>query len=1727
MVTGINRISEQTLAHILTSGKLLAPGEALAVLREIVRQVVDLHSSGQLHLGITLDAISTGPAGIELKRAESTASLESLRELLKWSPEASHRLPRSLPTNLVAARQILHSSRVSTDPCTFDLLAIGDVFCRILTGESSAAYRQSVRVKGLVPAELRTLLERLLGADGQSSFESAQSLWDFLQEHCRNDSAENAIVPDRTDDFQPSPTPTGHNSNTGVSSKQADKGAAPRPVKRSVSAKGTETLPIQSLGHFEIQARIGHGGMGDVYRARDRSLDRTVAIKVLPAEFARQKDFVRRFQAEASAVAKLVHPNIIQIYFSGIDSGHHFFAMQYVDGYSLAVLLNEKKKLSVNTAVSLVEQVLLGLQEAHSLGFVHRDIKPGNILIDRVKKRALLADFGLVKMVEGSETGKTATGVILGTVDYLSPEQGLGKDVDARSDLYSVGVLLYHILSGRLPFIADTPTALIFKHVYEQPQPLSEVVPQLARQLATIVNKLMQKNPVDRYQSAQDVLTDFAAFRNNQPLVIASQSGSDRRNEKVRSPPDSDSPIETLTFVEEADLAVETSAWQRWLTGWRAKFQQHAPQRLLDLQNTQQQVQGGLAVYETRRDKLEKLVREAQDVRDELARAAAQSRGKSDAASLEQQLAVQEEQLDDLKLKLAKVSSRFQQLLSQRDLLNARLKAAGAQLKSDGQITSRRISRRTLALVAATASILVVAIFIIGPLVRQPQPAPVFPPGPTPAVAPFDAAHAKTQQEAWAKHLGVPVEYTNSIGMKFRLIPPGEFSMGSSGDFVARTAGQLASFGVDNPRFQSFLHSEQPQHRVMLTQPIYLGVYEVTQREYAKVMGMNPSHMASTGAGREAVGSLDTSSHPVENMSWNDAIEFTVRLSQQEKLSPSYSRSEGAVTLIEGTGYRLPTEAEWEFACGAGTTSLYWNGDTDEAAYAAGWVFGNSSGRSHPVGQLKPNPFGLFDVVGNVFEFVQDGWIPGTYKQMAVVMTRDPRGPSPSGPARVFRGGNWRDVPYFARTAARLSITPDQKSTNVGFRVALPIAALQSTSTTSDAVIGERMTSADDSSATADENGQRIRNSIGMDLALIPAGTFLMGSSPREVGRDPDEQQHLVQITQPFFMGIHEVTRGQFEQFVTATGYKTNAETDGKGGFGEYPGVGGRYEKRFNWRNSGHEQTSEHPVGNVTWYDANAFVRWLSEKENVVYRLPTEAESEYACRAGTQTPFQTGTIAADVVKLANVADQTLCNELTTKYKRDVSTLQSTPGSDGFVYTAPVGSLAPNPFGLYDMIGNVDEWCSDWFDHNYFRNSPVIDPTGPETGVFRSFRGGSWGSIVQHMRCANRSRFEPDHRAHHIGFRVVRNVAPNTAGTNAVAVAPVQSVPGQTPPDSSVPPAPVKIAEVTAPSPSAGTEALIEGLDLGEFSETFAKARAAYDRSPQDSKTATRFINLIEELGISLSQEGNQQRANKAFIQAVELVDAAVNANVRIEAQVSSLVYYNGACAKALENKPDDAMVLLEKSMERGFGYLDQLPRDADLAAVRSLPNFPEKLAAWEAKARELALRHARVKLAGSQTLPFSFELTDVTGTPLRLADFRGKVCVVNVWGTWAQPSINLIPSFIRLQKEFGPQGFQVIGMNLEGADTPELMNKLVRDHIAALGINYPCALVSNDVVAQIPRYRMVPTTLFIDRSGRIRAETHGWDEYYHLEAMVSALLAETAPEAPGADPAIPAEKAAP
>jgi formylglycine-generating enzyme len=289
---------------------------------------------------------------------------------------------------------------------------------------------------------------------------------------------------------------------------------------------------------------------------------------------------------------------------------------------------------------------------------------------------------------------------------------------------------------------------------------------------------------------------------------------------------------------------------------------------------------------------------------------------------------------------------------------------------------------------------------------------------------------------------------------------------------------------------------------------------------------------------------------------------------------------------------------------------------------------------------------------------------------------------------------------------------------------------------------------------------QELTNSVGAKLVLIPAGEYYMGSTPMEIGQvrriDPtfkkeweqeEQPQHRVRITRPFFMGAHEVTRGEFAQFVHATGYQTDAKRDGKGGWGIDAGTGQiKQDPIYDWQNTGFPQTDRDPVVNVSWNDANAFCEWLTRREKAVYRLPTEAEWEYACRAGTPTLFYSGNDPEGLTAIANVADATL--------KQKFANWSTISGRDGFAFTAPVGSFQPNGFGLFDMHGNVWEWCHDWYATGYYAKSPESDPLGPSRGSVRVFRGGSWYDAPALCRSTFRYWDVPTYRDYFLGFRVV-------------------------------------------------------------------------------------------------------------------------------------------------------------------------------------------------------------------------------------------------------------------------------------------------------------------------------------------------------------------------------------
>ena len=263
--------------------------------------------------------------------------------------------------------------------------------------------------------------------------------------------------------------------------------------------------------------------------------------------------------------------------------------------------------------------------------------------------------------------------------------------------------------------------------------------------------------------------------------------------------------------------------------------------------------------------------------------------------------------------------------------------------------------------------------------------------------------------------------------------------------------------------------------------------------------------------------------------------------------------------------------------------------------------------------------------------------------------------------------------------------------------------------------------------------GQKWESSIGMKFVYIPSGTFTMGSPAAEEGREKDEVQHQVTLTKGFYMQTTEVTVGQWRVFVKETGYKTDAETKG----GAFVLKDGEWKTRegYYWDNPGLMQTDEHPVTCVSYADIRAFVEWLNSKEDFIYRLPTEAEWEYACRAGTTTRFHWGD-KADCEK----AD--FGNSWTNECKRKKP-----------IKTVKVGSYGPNPWGLYDMHGNVWEWCADW-DAPYPAGD-VTDPKGPPSGEKRIVRGGSWWSYSRFCRSACRVNNSPDRRFYTLGFRLAR------------------------------------------------------------------------------------------------------------------------------------------------------------------------------------------------------------------------------------------------------------------------------------------------------------------------------------------------------------------------------------
>ncbi len=476
----------------------------------------------------------------------------------------------------------------------------------------------------------------------------------------------------------------------------------------------------------------------------------------------------------------------------------------------------------------------------------------------------------------------------------------------------------------------------------------------------------------------------------------------------------------------------------------------------------------------------------------------------------------------------------------------------------------------------------------------------------------------------------------NTIGMRFRRIQPGSFMMGSD-------KGE---------------RNEKDVHKVTLTRGFYIGVYEVTQEQWERVMGSNPS----VGKGPNI---------PVCRVSWHDAQEFARRLSKKENVT-----------------YRLPTEAEWEYACRAGTTTEYYWGDKFDGRYA--WNERNSGKRKHPVGLTRPNAWGLYDMSGNVAEWCEDKKFLGGYSEREKV---DPKGPG-IGYGRVVRGGDWANEPSYCRSAKRDAASPAGVYCNLGFRLVRTLSETRA----GDLEDLPRTTSR----PPGDELALTLPGEAEVKLAMrrIPAGAFFMGSRIEEGRRDNEVPPHEVTLSKPFYMGVYEVTQEQWEAVMGAN----PSHFDGK---------------------------SMHPVESVSWDDIQAFLEKLNAMRLGTFRLPTEAEWEYACRADTTTSFYWGNDPDGGM----IADYAWFNR-NSRYT-----------------THPVGQKKPNPWGLYDMSGNVDECCQDW----HMESHSAENQTRPESESAHVRRGGCWHSRFTACRSTSRLPAQLSRGSLRVGLRLVREI----------------------------------------------------------------------------------------------------------------------------------------------------------------------------------------------------------------------------------------------------------------------------------------------------------------------------------------------------------------------------------
>ena len=694
-------------------------------------------------------------------------------------------------------------------------------------------------------------------------------------------------------------------------------------------------LSGQIARDYQVIRLLGKGGMGEVYLAEQLRVGRRrVALKVLNRACGDDPGVVKRFENEAASAGRIQHRNVVTVYESRVtDDGQLYVAMEYVDGKNLRETIDQRGPLPLPEVVEITRQICAGLSGAHRFGIVHRDVKPDNIMLARGEDGELLVkllDFGIARLSEAGAGGtQTQTGVVMGTPYYMSPEQALGQTgekIDSRSDIYSLGMVVYQMLTAKLPFESASWMQVMYKHINERPAPPSQFRPELAGfpELEKVVLRALEKSREDRYQSA----TEFANEMEAAYKIGLSRADRTLPYDSGRLPAnvmyDSGSP----TIVSEP--AVKTPA----VSGASLAPASSATPPSMPRVGTQPMAPNPLTL-------------------------------ESGAVATSQPLAPP-----------ARPFWKQGSFIVALVLGIALIGGVAFYLGRDSR-GGLRGGRRPMS-APHSFSFTVSMLNSTGDVVE---------------------AH-RAEAKYFTEDLG------NGVNMEMIQVPQGSFLMGSPEDEKSKYPDEV------------------PQHRVEIG-AFHMSRYEVTNAEWAAVARMPK---VDRDLNPEPSSFKADPKLPVQNVSWLDAQEFCARLA-----------------AATGRRYRLPTEAEWEYACRAGTETPFYFGPTITASvvnYDAHYPYGNAPKgvtrkQPVPVGNMgSPNAFGLNDMHGNVAEWVLDGW-HDNYNGAPQDGSEWAEGADKN--AKIVRGGSWHDGGEDCRSAVRHKYAPDIGVGSVGLRVVVKL----------------------------------------------------------------------------------------------------------------------------------------------------------------------------------------------------------------------------------------------------------------------------------------------------------------------------------------------------------------------------------------------------------------------------------------------------------------------------------------------------------------------------------------------------------------------------------------------------------------------------------------------------------------------------------------------------------------